>query len=253
VSASAEQQYDRIGEAFEGFKALTLARYAEVPGFLELVGDVRGLAVADLACGTGFYSREWKRRGAADVLGVDVSGEMVGVARRMEDDTPLGVRYAVGDVAKEGVLGDDRFDLATAVNLLNYCDTTDTMTAMCRTIAGALRPGGTLYALNQSPDYDFDGPTPRPYGFLSELEGSRAEVGPRVRITAFLEPEPVSFTANLPRREVYAEALGRAGFAEVGWSPLRVSDEGRAAFPDGFWADYEANPPFELLTARLPA
>ncbi|MZD10518.1 class I SAM-dependent methyltransferase, partial [Streptomyces sp. SID5785] len=45
MSTSAEQQYDRIGEAFEGFKALTLARYAEVPGFLELVGDVRGRSV----------------------------------------------------------------------------------------------------------------------------------------------------------------------------------------------------------------
>ncbi|MFE1950329.1 MULTISPECIES: class I SAM-dependent methyltransferase [Streptomyces] len=253
MSTSAEQQYDRIGEAFEGFKALTLCRYAEVPGFLELVGDVRGRSVLDLACGTGFYSREFKRRGADDVLGVDVSGEMINAALRIEEADPLGVRYAVGDVARPDSLGPGRYDLATAVNLLNYADTTDTMTAMCRTIHAALAPGGTFYALNQSPDYDFEGPSPRPYGFLSELEGSRSEVGPRVRITAFLEPQPVSFTANLPRREVYAEALTRAGFTEVTWSPLPVSPEGRAAFAPGFWDDYEANPPFELLTARRPA
>ncbi|NUP39087.1 MAG: class I SAM-dependent methyltransferase, partial [Streptomyces sp.] len=61
------QQYDKIGEAFEGFKSLPLTRYAEVPGFLALVGDVRGKSVLDLASGTGFYSREFKRRGAEDV------------------------------------------------------------------------------------------------------------------------------------------------------------------------------------------
>ncbi len=58
------QQYDEIGEAFEGFKSLPLAHYAEVPGF---------------------YSREFRRRGAAEVLGIDISGEMVAAARRLEE------------------------------------------------------------------------------------------------------------------------------------------------------------------------
>ncbi|MFF3492894.1 class I SAM-dependent methyltransferase [Streptomyces sp. NPDC002795] len=252
MSTSAEQQYDRIGEAFEGFKALHLARYVEVPSFLGLVGEVTGRSVVDLACGTGFYSRLFKRRGATDVCGVDVSGEMVDVARRIESSDPLGVRYAVGDIATTDALGGRRYDIATAVNLINYSETVEAMTAMCRTIHAAVRPGGTFYALNQSPDYDFDGPSPRPYGFHCELEGSRVEVGPRVRVTAFLDPEPVSFVASLPRREVYAEALTRAGFTDVAWSPLAVSAEGRAAFPAGFWDDHEANPPFELLTARRP-
>ncbi|MFB7165992.1 class I SAM-dependent methyltransferase [Streptomyces sp. NPDC056242] len=71
------QQYDEIGEAFEGFKSLPLMRYGEVPSFLETVGDVSGKSVLDLACGTGFYSREFRRRGATDVFGVDISGEMI--------------------------------------------------------------------------------------------------------------------------------------------------------------------------------
>ncbi|MFH9349700.1 class I SAM-dependent methyltransferase [Kitasatospora sp. NPDC017646] len=71
------QQYDRIGEAFEGFKALPLVRYGEVPSVLALVGDGRGKTVLDLACGTGFYSRKLRRRGAAEVLGIDISSEMI--------------------------------------------------------------------------------------------------------------------------------------------------------------------------------
>lgn len=38
------QQYDEIGDAFEGFKSLPLARYVEVPGFLAMVGDEIGRA-----------------------------------------------------------------------------------------------------------------------------------------------------------------------------------------------------------------
>ncbi len=67
---SARAQYDEIGEAYEGFKALPLEQYAAVPSFLAMVGDVHGKSVLDLACGTGFYSRELRRRGAADVLGI---------------------------------------------------------------------------------------------------------------------------------------------------------------------------------------
>lgn len=84
-------------------------------------------SVVDLACGTGFYSRLFKRRGATEVCGIDVSGEMVDVARRIEGADPLGGR---------------RYDIATAVNLLNYSETVDAMTAMCRTIHAAVRPGG---------------------------------------------------------------------------------------------------------------
>lgn len=39
------QQYDEIGEAFEGFKSLPLMRYGEVPSFLGMVGDVSGRSV----------------------------------------------------------------------------------------------------------------------------------------------------------------------------------------------------------------
>ncbi|MFF8592308.1 class I SAM-dependent methyltransferase [Streptomyces sp. NPDC015220] len=96
------QLYDEIGEAFEGFKTLPLARYAEVPGFLALVGDVNGGSVLDLAFGTGFYSREFKRRGASDVLGVDISSAMVDAARALEDRDPLGVRFSAAGVREYG-------------------------------------------------------------------------------------------------------------------------------------------------------
>ncbi|AJC52949.1 class I SAM-dependent methyltransferase [Streptomyces sp. 769] len=242
------QQYDEIGEAFEGFKSLPLAHYAEVPGFLAMVGDVRGKSVLDLASGTGFYSREFKRRGATEVLGIDISGEMVSVARELEERDPLGVRYDVGDVSVLRPLG-RRFDIATAVQLLNYADDVAAMERMCRNVHRNLTPGAEFFMLNQTPDYRFDGPSMGKYGFLSEPTDEEAETGPRVRITALLDP-PLSFVTTCPRREVYEECLQAAGFSELAWVPLEVSDAGMRKFGADFWADFLANPPLEMLRCR---
>ncbi|WP_285565479.1 class I SAM-dependent methyltransferase [Streptomyces sp. RTGN2] len=245
---SARQQYDEIGEAYEGFKALPLEQYAVVPSFLAMVGDVSGKSVLDLASGTGFYSREFGRRGATDVLGIDISGEMVAVAQQLEAADPLGVRYEVGDVSELRAF-EQRFDVGLAVQLLSYAPDIATTERMCRNVHRSLRPGGELFVLNQSPDFRFDGPSPDKYGFRSELTGEEVETGPQVRITALLDP-PVSFVANRPRREVYDTCLKAAGFSEVTWVPVEVSEAGVRAFGADHWADLHANPPLEMLRCR---
>ncbi|MEV7794332.1 class I SAM-dependent methyltransferase [Streptomyces sp. NPDC087512] len=243
------QQYDEIGEAYEGFKALPLEQYAVVPSFLGMVGDVRGKSVLDLASGTGFYSREFKRRGATEVLGIDISGEMVAVARQLEESDPLGIRYEVGDAAELPAF-EERFDIGLAVQLLNYASDMATTERMCRNVHRVLKPGGEFFLLNQSPDFRFDGPPPDRYGFRSELTGEEVETGPQVRTTALLDP-PVSFLANLPRREVYEKCLTAAGFSDLTWVPLTVTEAGVRRFGADHWADFHANPPLEMLRCRV--
>ncbi|WP_434587379.1 class I SAM-dependent methyltransferase [Streptomyces sp. A5-4] len=245
------QKYDEIGGAFEGFKALPLAHYAEVPSFLAMVGDVRGKSVLDLASGTGFYSREFRRRGATEVLGVDISGEMVAAAEELEERDPLGVRYEVGDASELKPLG-RRFDIALAVQLLNYAQDVAAMERMCRNVSRSLAPGAEFFVLAQTPDYRFDGPSLGKYGFLSELTGEEAETGPRVRITALLDQPvgPIEFVTTCPRREVYEKCLRAAGFRDVAWVPLTVSDDGIRKFGADFWADFLANPPLQMLRCR---
>ncbi|MFF0413961.1 class I SAM-dependent methyltransferase [Kitasatospora sp. NPDC004745] len=243
------QQYDGIGEAFEGFKALPLTRFGEVPSFLGLVGDVSGRSVLDLACGTGFYSREFKRRGATDVFGVDISGEMIAAARAIEQREPLGVRYEVGDVAELRPL-DERFDIALAVQCLNYAEDVAAMERMCRNIHRSLVPGGEFFVFAQKPDYGFDCPSLEEYGFRCERLDEEAETGPRVRVTALLEPQPISIVGTAPRREVYESSLRAAGFSELEWVPLQISEAGIREYGKDFWADLFAYPPLEMLRCR---
>ncbi|WP_406060556.1 class I SAM-dependent methyltransferase [Streptomyces sp. NBC_01077] len=244
-----QQQYDAIGEAFEGFKSLPLMRYGEVPSFLGMVGDVSGASVLDLACGTGFYSREFKRRGATDVFGVDISVEMIAAAREIEGRDPLGVRYEVGDVAELPVL-DRRFDIALGVQCLNYAEDVAGLERMCRAIHRNLVPGGALFVLAQRPDYRFDCASLPTYGFRCEPTGETTEMGLRARVTALLDPEPISIVSTVPRREVYEECLRAAGFRDVEWVPLQVSEAGVREFGEDFWADLLERPPLVMLRCR---
>ncbi|CAL9658796.1 Ubiquinone biosynthesis O-methyltransferase, mitochondrial [Streptomyces sp. enrichment culture] len=243
------QQYDEIGEAFEGFKSLPLMRYGEVPSFLAMVGDVRGKSVLDVACGTGFYSREFKRRGATDVFGVDISVEMIAAAQEFEQRDPLGVRYEVGDVGELGSL-DRRFDVALGVQCLNYAEDIAEMERMSRNIHRNLVPGGEFFVLSQNPDYKFDCASLDKYGFRCEPTGEEIETGPRVRVTALLEAQPISIVSTAPRRDVYERCLRAAGFSDVEWVPLQVSQAGIREFGEDFWADLYTSPPLEMLRCR---
>ena len=44
-------QYDR------SFIEIPLRRYVELPSVYQILGDVTGLSILDLACGTGYYAK----------------------------------------------------------------------------------------------------------------------------------------------------------------------------------------------------
>ncbi|RSS56377.1 class I SAM-dependent methyltransferase [Streptomyces sp. WAC06614] len=239
------QLYDGIGEAFEGFKTLPIIRYGEVPSFLALVGDVTGKSVLDIACGTGFYSRELKRRGASRVFGFDISGAMVDAADALERSEPLGITYEVGDTAALREF-DQPFDVAVAVQAFNYARDVAEIERMMRNIRRSLVPGGAFYLFVQDPAYDFGGPSLDKYGFLCEATGKDNEIGRGIRLTALLDP-PVSFEATVPSKETYERTLAASGFRGIEWVPLSISDAGVEKFGKEFWADHDANPPLTMI------
>lgn len=66
------------------------------PVLVELIGDVAGSNVLDLACGQGQAARMLAGLGAT-VTGIDVSAEMLAHARRHEAERPRGITYVNGD------------------------------------------------------------------------------------------------------------------------------------------------------------
>ena len=83
-----------------------------LPTLLELVGEVNGQTICDLACGQGCIARALARRGAR-VTGVDLAEQMVVLARRSEEPEPLGIAY-LQDVAQSAhTLPEASFDGTT--------------------------------------------------------------------------------------------------------------------------------------------
>jgi SAM-dependent methyltransferase len=75
-----------------------------------VVGDVRGLDVVELGCGTAYLSAWLAKRGARPV-GVDPTPAQLATARRMMDET--GIRFPLVEAPAEAVpLPDASFDLA---------------------------------------------------------------------------------------------------------------------------------------------
>ena len=74
------------------------------------LGEVRGLDVVELGCGTAYYSARLAKRGARPV-GVDPTPAQLATARRMQEET--GIRFPLIEAPGERVpLPDASFDLA---------------------------------------------------------------------------------------------------------------------------------------------
>ena len=73
-------EYDSIAREYRESKGLAFREHVERYTLFELLGDVRGKTVLDLACGDGFYTRLLRQAGAAEVTGVDVSEGMIELA-----------------------------------------------------------------------------------------------------------------------------------------------------------------------------
>ena len=110
--------YDPIGEQYKRAKQQAWRAHIEVFTMLRLIGDPTGKTVIDIACGEGFYTRMIRQRGAAKVIGVDLSAKMIGLARASEAQQQLGIEYFVGDGRRDLRISAD-YDLAVAAYFLN--------------------------------------------------------------------------------------------------------------------------------------
>ena len=109
------------------------------------LGDVAGLDVVELGCGTAYFSAWLARRGARPV-GVDVTPAQLDTARRMQEETGL-VFPLVEANAEDVPLPDASFDLAVSeYGASLWCDPARWIPEAAR----LLRPGGRLVFLTNS-------------------------------------------------------------------------------------------------------
>ncbi|MEX3008435.1 class I SAM-dependent methyltransferase [Hoeflea sp. TYP-13] len=203
----------------------------------------------DLGYGEGTNTRLLKKGAAADVLGVDISHEMIRLAEDAEKAEPLGCRYRVADVADLSL--EESFDLVVGAFLLNHASKRVDLVDFCAAIARALKPGGRFVGLNLNmaiePEHYDDC---RKYGRWQTTTAERKE-GDMISV---FHRNPDGSEMRLDNYylspETYAAAAAEAGLRDFAWIPLTVSSEGRDAFPSGYWDDFFKTPQVVGMEAR---
>jgi 2-polyprenyl-3-methyl-5-hydroxy-6-metoxy-1,4-benzoquinol methylase len=105
-------EYKRLRERPDSYNALL-----EQPALLALLPPVADKRVLDLGCGFGEVCREFERRGARSVLGLDAAEKMLAEARRLTDSRVI--QYLVMDLNDlSGLKG--IFDLVTSSLAIHY-------------------------------------------------------------------------------------------------------------------------------------
>jgi ubiquinone/menaquinone biosynthesis C-methylase UbiE len=212
---------------------------------MELVGELRGLSVVDLACGEGFYTRMIRQRGASRVVGVDLSQKMIDLARRQETQHQLGIEYIVNDARQ--LSGDEPFDLAVAAYLLNYAHDSDELKAMCHGIARSLKPGGRFVTVNSNPAFAYPtAPSYRKYGFETSVVGQWREGAP-IKWTFYLPDGAFDIENYYLSVTTHEEAIRKAGFRDIRWHSPKLAPEGLRAHDAEFWSMMLTSSPIILI------
>jgi len=239
--------YNRIGDLYRRAKEQPWRLRIEGPSMMQLIGDVRGKMIVDMACGEGFFTRQLKRAGAAATVGFDISQEMITLATAHEAKDPLGVEYFVEDARSIGTQAG--FDLAVSAWLLVYAHDRDELAVMSRGIASRVRPGGRFVTLTTNPELYFFDPLPdySKYGFEVRLADSVFDGAP-ITWTINLDDETSFEIENyyLPV-EALVGALREAGFRDVSVHPLTLAPDPAAGDEGDYWAEILACPPAIMI------
>lgn len=229
--------YDQIVDQYVAYAGASPTRAIEVRTLLQLAGPLDQRDVLDLACGSGYYGREFLRRGARSAIGVDQSQGMIDFARALSAHNKDDMTFHACDVLDMEEMG--AFDIVLAAWLFNYASTPEELAGMFAAVARHVKPGGRLVVQTFNPDYRLA---------LGDYAAYRVKVidevpwqgGARL-LLQFPGTPPAQVTNYQWTQQHYEDAIRAAGFRRFTWHAPQVLEEDVARHPVGFWDDYVHN------------
>ena len=203
-------------------------KYVEAPNASRMLGDIAGLRVLDLACGSGRFSRWLKTfKHAEEVVGIDMSEDMVGQARETENKEPLNIRYHVADASKPVSADIGTFDVCFAGYLLHYATDRQMLRGFLQNIHRWLKDGGIFVTLNQNPDDVQNCPEMIQYGFTMTFGRLPPKEGDFINFKCFEDEHYLcEFDNYFFKKETYEQMFIEVGFKNFSCEPYKIEATG---------------------------
>jgi SAM-dependent methyltransferase len=134
--------YSRLSRSVHGLDGTP-----EWPAIRALLPDLEGRRIVDLGCGFGWFARWARENGAAHVLGLDLSANMIARARADTQDSKI--EYAIADLERLE-LPEASFDFAYSSLAFHYVVDFD---RLVRTVHRALLPASHFIFTIEHPIY----------------------------------------------------------------------------------------------------
>ena len=117
----------------------------EIPALFSMIPSLEGKRVLDLGCGFGEHCRMFVERGAACVVGIDISEKMLEVAKRKNNDPKI--EYRLMPMEEIASL-DGQFDVVVSSLALHYVED---FSAVVQGIHSLLSSGGVFLFSQEHP------------------------------------------------------------------------------------------------------
>ncbi|MBI3632835.1 MAG: methyltransferase domain-containing protein [Candidatus Vogelbacteria bacterium] len=180
-----------------------------LPDVLSILAIKKGEKVLDLACGQGFFSRAYQALDA-DVVGVDISKELINIAKNYKD----GIEYFASPADKLDFLKNSSIDKTTIILALQNISNVQAVFGECSRV---LKKNGSLVFVLNHPAFRI--PKESSWGF-DEKRNVQYRIVDRYmsefKIAINMHPggQNSDFTSSFHRPlQYYFKALKGAGFA----------------------------------------
>jgi SAM-dependent methyltransferase len=240
----AQNIYDKP-EFFSGYSQLNRSVHGldgapEWPAIRALLPDLTGKRVVDLGCGFGWFARWARQNGAASVLGIDLSENMI--ARARADTNDPNIDYKIADLERFE-LPEASFDFAYSSLAFHYIED---FGRLVKTVHDALTAGSHFVFTIEHPIFM----APAHPGWSQDPEGNRTWPVSRYAVEGPRETDWLAKGVIKQHRTIGTtlNTLIGAGFAirhVEEWSPTPGQ---LAANPD--LADEMARPMMMLVAAQ---
>ncbi len=195
-----------------------------LPNLLRLVEAKKGETILDLACGQGFFAREFARQGA-NVIGVDIAPELIEIAKQDKS-----VEYHVSPGDKLDFLQDQSVDKVLIIlSLQNIENAIDVIKEVSR----VLKPKGKLFIVLNHPAFRI--PKASSWGWddnlktqYRRLDGYLSESKEAIQMHPGDNPREKTLTFHRPL-QFYFKALGKNNLFVSRleeWSSNKTSENG---------------------------